>query len=69
MTYPKQLSAIGLTKKKLLALAGAEGSKLPLKKLIQIAMSEYGSARASAFKEFLNEEVLEYVNKTKRKTK
>jgi hypothetical protein len=46
MTYPKQLSEIGLTKKKLLALAGAEGSKLPLKKLIQIAMSEYGSARA-----------------------
>lgn len=42
MTYPKQLSEIGLTKKKLLALAGAEGSKLPLKKLIQIAMSEYG---------------------------
>jgi hypothetical protein len=32
-------------------------------------MSEYGSARASAFKEFINEEVLEYVNKTKRKTK
>jgi hypothetical protein len=65
----KEPNDLPQTKKKLLALAGAEGSKLPLKKLIQIAMSEYGSARASAFKEFINEEVLEYVNKTKRKTK
>jgi len=69
MTYPKKLTEIGLTKKKLLALAKSEGSKLPLKKLIQIAMSEYGSARASAFKELIDEEVLKQANKTKRKTK
>jgi len=69
MTYPKKLSEIGLTKKKLLALAKAEESKLPINKLIQIALDEYGSAKASAIKELINEEVLKQVNKTKRKTK
>ncbi|NBW14088.1 MAG: hypothetical protein EBR82_39435 [Caulobacteraceae bacterium] len=58
MTYPKKLSEIGLTKKKLLALAKAEESKLPINKLIQIALDEYGSAKASAIKELINEEVL-----------
>jgi len=69
MTYPKKLSEIGLTKKKLLALAKAEGSKLSLKKLIEIALNEYGSAKASALKELINEEVLKQVNKAKGKTK
>jgi hypothetical protein len=66
MTYPKQLSEIGLTKKKLLALAKEEGSKLSLDKLIQLALGEYGSAKASAMKELINEAVLREAKKRKR---
>ena len=69
MTYPKQLSEIGLTKKKLLALAKEQGSKLSEANLIKIAMSEYVQAKASAVKELINEEVLAFAKKNRRKSK
>ena len=63
--YPKILTKLGLSKWKLLKLAKAEGSKLPLSKLTKMATSSIGSA----MHELITEELLKEARKKRRKTK